>query len=343
MADDKIQGIRDIPPPRNLAELRHFIGILGFYDRFIPHYSDHIASLTDLTKKDTPWEWTTDRQRAFDLLIAGIRNDIFLRAFDPEKPIRLSTDASDVAYAGILEQEYEDGWHPFLMFHHKFKDGEKGWDGPDKELYAIVYAFSHYRHFLSQPKHQVQVFTDHRNLSKFMFSSNLLKSHDGRLGRWWEVLSQSNFQIQYLPGRENLLPDFLSRHGFEASAELEPRILLPEKRFSPKTLSAIQDWFKKSEVTPNIRQRLEQKFQNQNSSPDPVPARQRISPASFNARQLKLANSLNLCRYYGAALDPLIQTNHNNRSGRDRSGLGYNQYGMLENKPPISWTHMVSS
>jgi hypothetical protein len=274
MAADKIQALRDMKPPRGVNDLRSLLGAFGFYDKLIPHYSDTVACLNDLLKKDTPWSWPPDgpQQRAFQKLLASVRDDVYLRAFDPEKQIRLSTDASDVAYAGMIEQEFPDGWHPILFFHHKFKDGEKGWDGPDKELYAIVYAFSHYRHFLAQPKFPVQVFSDHRNLAKFMFSTNLLKSHDGRLGRWWETLSQCNFQIQYLPGKDNVIPDFLSRYGYEASAELPTRTLLAESRFSPKALADIQNWFKNSKVTPNIREMLEKRFaKNQNSSVDPVP------------------------------------------------------------------------
>jgi hypothetical protein len=277
MADDKIQGIRDIEPPRGVADLRSFLGVVGFYDKFIPHYSDITACLTNLTKKDVPWDWSPHCKEAFQKVLDAIRNDIYIRAFDWTKPIRLSTDASDAAYAGALEQEYEDGWKPFLLFHHKFKDAEKNWDIHDKELYAIYHAFSTYRHFLAQTAQPVQVFTDHRNLAKFMFSTNLLKSHDGRLGRWWETLSQYNFVINYLPGKDNILPDFLSRYGYDTSADLEPKILLPQNRFSSKALADIQSWFKKSDVTPNIRKLLEQKFatapdgENQISSPVPVP------------------------------------------------------------------------
>jgi hypothetical protein len=274
MAQDKIQGIRDLQPPRGVSDLRSFLGVLGFYDKFIPHYSDTTACLTALLKKDAPWVWTPACQQAFETLKTAIREDIFIRAFVPGKRTRLSTDASDVAYAGVMEQEYKDGWFPFLIFHHKFREGEKGWDIHDKELFAIVHAFDHYRHYLSQTGSPVEVLSDHRNLAKFMFSTDLLKSHDGRLGRWWQVLSQSNFEIQYLPGPENVYPDFLSRYGFNVSTDLPERVLLPMKRFSPKALADIESWFKKSSSSPNIRALLEKRFaksENQISSPVPVP------------------------------------------------------------------------
>jgi hypothetical protein len=278
MAADKIQALRDLKPPRGVSDLRSILGMFGFYDKLIPHYSDTVACLNELLRKDAPWNWTPTCQKAFDTLLSSVKDDLFLRGFSHDRRTRLSTDSSDVAYAGMIEQLFDDGWHPVLFFHHKFKDAEKNWDGPDKELYAIVFAFDTYRHFLAQSRHPIEVHSDHRNLAKFMFTSNLLKSHDGRLGRWWQLLSQCNFEIQYLPGKENIIPDFLSRYGFEASADLPSCILLPEKRFSPKALADIHSWFKKSNLAPNVREILERRFanssaksENQNSSPDPVP------------------------------------------------------------------------
>jgi hypothetical protein len=262
MSDDKLQGIRDMERPRRVKDLRMLLGTLGFYDKFIPHYSDYTACMTDLLKKDVPWEWKEDpHERAFQKLKESFCKDVFLVAADPEKPYRLSTDASDVAYAGKIEQQDELGnWRPVLMFSHKFKDGEKGWDGPDKELYAIVHAFTTYRRWLSQPKHTVEVYSDHRNLAKFMFTSNLLKSHDGRLGRWWQELSQCNFVINYTPGTENVVPDFLSRYNLEDSVDLDPSQLLPAHRFSPKALADIDAWFRSAKDAEGIRKRLETSF-----------------------------------------------------------------------------------
>jgi hypothetical protein len=268
MSDDKIQALRDVKPPRGLHDLRSFLGTVNFYDKFIPHYSDITAPLTELTKKDCPWEWTPTRQQAFYRLLLAIRNDVFLSAFDPDRAIRLDTDASDVAYGGALMQQDDQGnWRPFLFFHHKFKDGEKGWDVADKELYAIVYAFKRYRHFLAQPRFPVAVYSDHRNLAKFMFNTDLLKSHDGRLGRWWTELAGCNFEIQYRTGSTNVVADFLTRYGYKDSAALDANMLLPSSRFSPKALADIEAWFKASATTPNVRRLLEKKFATASPAP----------------------------------------------------------------------------
>lgn len=330
MSDDKIQALRNLPAPRGLADLRSFLGMVNFYDKFIPHYSDIVAPLTDLTKKDRPWSWEATHESAFARLLSAIRNDVFLAAFDPDKPITMETDASDVAYGIALSQPDDQGTlRPFLFAHHKFKDAEKNWDAADKELYAIVFAFHHFRHFLAAPRFPVAVFSDHRNLAKFMFSTDLLKSHDGRLGRWWQQLSECNFRIEYRTGATNVVADFLSRYGYEDSAALDAKCLLPAARFSDKALADVLSWFKTKETTPNIRQKLETRFSNGDSKPETKNQIGSVNPVSPRSLVCRLtadhaARPLfrMIARLVGPTSDSLGAPPHACRSGTNRLGLG---------------------
>ena len=319
MSDDKIQALRDTPAPTCLSELRSFLGLINFYDQFIPHFSDITAPLTNLTKKDTPWLWSEACQASFRRLLDSIRDDVFLQGFDPARPLTLETDASDVAYAGCISQPDDNGnLRPLIFFHHKFKEHEKGWDIADKELYPIVYAFDHYRHFLSQPAFPVEVFSDHRNLAKFMLTSDLMKSHDGRLARWWQKLSESNFTIQYRTGAENVVADFLSRYGFPDSSDLTAHRLLPRARFSNKALTDIDQWFKKA-GTPNIRSRIESDLAKIRMAPVvPVP-QFRISAEAINRKPLFRC----LKGYSGPSFDIAQADPRHIRTNGNRQGLGY--------------------
>jgi hypothetical protein len=173
MSDDKLEAMREWEAPKNLREVRSFPGLTNVYGAFVPHNADICSPLTALTGKNVPFEWTPDCARAFTTLKNLLRSDVFLAAYDWDKPAYLETDASNVSYAGVITQDGPDGVRrPSVMFSHKFRDHEKNWPVHDKELYAIVYAFDRYRHFL-RSTFTVEVTTDHRNLAKFMTTTKL--------------------------------------------------------------------------------------------------------------------------------------------------------------------------
>lgn len=236
MSDDKLQGLRSWRKPSNVKQVRMFLGTVNFYHDFVPHYSDIVAPLTDLTKKNVPFVWTERHDQAWDRLMGLLRSDVFLAAFDPELPVILETDASDVAYAGVISQLCQGKYRPVLMYSHKFKDAELRYSVAEKELYAIVYALKRYPYFL-HAKEPLRIYSDHRNLARFMHSTKLTS----RLGRWYDdiVASGIDFQIQYRPGMENTVADALSRYGLETDTRPEYQPLLPRHRFSDKALTDI--------------------------------------------------------------------------------------------------------
>lgn len=136
-------------PPKSVRDVRAFNGLANFYGKFVPHFADIMKPLYRLTQKDVSFHWSPDCQKAFLLVKEAMRNDISLHAFDWSKDVVLETDASDAAYAEIISQPDENGdLRPVLMFSHTFTAHEINWSAHDKELFAIVYAFDRYRHFL---------------------------------------------------------------------------------------------------------------------------------------------------------------------------------------------------
>ncbi|MFS5904746.1 pol polyprotein [Streptococcus agalactiae] len=237
MADDKIQAIRNWERPKTLRDTRAFNGLANFYGKFVPHYSDLMKPLYNLTKKGAEFNWTPECQIAFDTVKQAMKNDLFLSGFDWNKPATLETDASDVAYAGIISQTDDHGdLRPVLMYSHTFTNEQMNWPAHDKELYAIVFGFSRYRHFLQTRAEPVKVYSDHRALSHFMKTTDLSKRDRHR--RWAEELSQYNFQIQYRPGVENTVADCLSRYNL-GEGQFENVPLLPSWRFSEKARKSL--------------------------------------------------------------------------------------------------------
>jgi hypothetical protein len=150
--------------------------------------------------------------------------------FDPLKPIRVETDASGRAYAGILSQPVEwpvtDGrkavWHPIAFHSKKLDPAELNYGTPDQELLAIVRCFSHWRHYLEGSHIPIEVLTDHNNLRHFMSTTTLSR----RQARWALELSAYDFVISYRPGKSNPA-DGPSRRPDYGLASDEQNIMLP--------------------------------------------------------------------------------------------------------------------
>jgi hypothetical protein len=229
MSDDKIQAIRNWEKPLSLSDIRSFVGLANFYSKFVPHYADTMKPFYELTKKGATYFWNDILQSAFNTIKTAMRNDVFLLGFNYEKDVTLETDASGVAYAGIISQTDEDGnLRPVLMYSHTFSTEQINWDTHDRELWAIVYAFKTYPHFLKGTHNPVNIFSDHRNLSRFMTTADLTLKDRHR--RWATFLTEYNFIIRYRPGEENAAADALSRYNLGDSI-LVDLPLLPSWRF----------------------------------------------------------------------------------------------------------------
>ena len=139
--------------------------------------------------------------------------------FDPERHIRIETDASGYAIVGVLSQLSSDDlgrWHPVAIFSRKMIPAETRYETHNYELLAIVEAFKTWRHYLEGSQHEVLVLTDHNNLCRFMNT----KSLSSRQICWAQKLSHYHFQIDYHQGKANGATDALSRYP-QWSAEEE--------------------------------------------------------------------------------------------------------------------------
>ena len=142
MDPEKIRTITEWPEIKNLRDVQSFLGFANFYRRFIYNFSRIVMPLTRLTKKDVPWEWTSECQKAFDTLRTAFTSDVVLAHYDPEKRIVVETDASDYVSAGILSQYDDDEvLRPIAYFSRKHTPAECNYEIFDKELLAIVRAF----------------------------------------------------------------------------------------------------------------------------------------------------------------------------------------------------------
>ena len=222
MDPTKVSAIQEWEKPRNIKDVRVFLGFSNFYRRFIRAYSRVVSPLVNLTRKGVPFEWDGACQDAFDTLKAAFTSAPLLRHFDHERDSVVETDASDYVSAGVLSQPDDQGvMHPVAYFSKKHSPAECNYEIYDKEMLAIVRAFEEWRPHLESAPCPVTVLSDHKNLEYFM-SSKLLNR---RQARWSEFLSRFNFQIVYRPGKSGGKPDALTRRSSDSPGASDPRAI----------------------------------------------------------------------------------------------------------------------
>lgn len=137
----KLAGVLEWPTPKNLTDVRSFLGFGNFYRRFIRNFSEKARPLNDLTKKDVKWRWTEEEQKAFDNLKQAFTTAPVITQPDPEKPFRVECDASGFAIGVVLSQQHEGHWHPCAYLSASMSEAERNYDVHDRELLAIMKTF----------------------------------------------------------------------------------------------------------------------------------------------------------------------------------------------------------
>ncbi|GBG73260.1 hypothetical protein CBR_g12978 [Chara braunii] len=146
--DAKLTSIRDWPRPQSVTEMRSFSGMTGYYRTFVKNYSIVAAPLTNLTRLDTPWEWTDECKAAFRHLKHVLTHYEVLKLPDPDKPFIVTTDASQYGIGAVLAQQEGPKLRPVEYISKKMPSQKLAKSTYEKELYAVYKALTHWRHYL---------------------------------------------------------------------------------------------------------------------------------------------------------------------------------------------------
>jgi len=207
MEPEKVKAIRDWPVPKTQKDIRSFLGLAGFYRRFIKNFSKISAPMTALLKKDAHFEVGEKQELAFKELKAAISSAPILANPDPELPFTVVTDSSGFAIGAALCQNDGTGSRPVAFMSKKLLPAEMNYPTHERELLAIVCALKEWRHYLFG--NHFTVLTDHRPLQHIQNQPHL----SARQTRWSEFLQQFDLTIEYQQGKSNVVADALSRRS----------------------------------------------------------------------------------------------------------------------------------
>ncbi|XP_023288921.1 uncharacterized protein LOC111674083 [Orussus abietinus] len=210
----KLQAIQEAPSPKNVQQLRGFLGLINFYTKFNPTHAKVITPLLQLVKKGQRWKWDEDKQLAFEKAKDSFCKEVTLQFPKKDRPFYLQTDASDYALGAVLYQLNDEGQQEPIHFASRtLKGPELAYFTTEKELLGIVWALKKFRSYLFGSK--VIIVTDHQALT-FLRSCQLLNA---RLTRWTLAIQDYDLEIQYCKGSDNVVADYLSRASTKTAAK----------------------------------------------------------------------------------------------------------------------------
>ena len=203
----KVQAITHWPTPTSVDEVRSFLGLVGYYRKFIPDFAGIAHPMVSLLKKNKRFEWGDSQQLAFERLRRALTEYPCLGTIRRTGRLILDTDASDFAIGAVLSQE-QDGVERVLgYFSRALNDTQTRYCTTKKELFAVKSALENWDHYLQNPSEKFLLRTDHAAL-KWLTS---MAVKDRTLLRWATLISEYPYECTHRPGRLHVNADALSR------------------------------------------------------------------------------------------------------------------------------------
>ena len=198
-----------MPAPRTAKEVMKFLGLIGYYWKFVPRFADISRPLTKLTRQNVMFEWTQQCQKAFDHLCELFMEYPILRYPDPMQGYVLYTDISAISWSGVLTQEHIDDkgkskHHHICYIRGQFCGSQLNWAALIEEAYAIYMAIKRLSFYITDA--DVTIRSDHLPLKKFLNKQTI----NSKVNNWAVELEQFRLHLEWIPGSWNLLVDSFS-------------------------------------------------------------------------------------------------------------------------------------
>ena len=207
---EKLELIRKMPAPRTAKEVKQFLGLIGYYRKFVPHFADISRPLTKLTCHNITFEWMDQCAKAFNHLRELLMEYPILRYPNPTQGYILYTDVSGIRWSGVLTQEHLDEKgkaknHPICYVSGQFRGSQLNWAALTKEAFAIYMSVWRLSFYVMDV--EVTIRSDHLPLKKFLNKQTM----NLKVNNWAVELEQFRLHLEWIPGSWNLLADSLSR------------------------------------------------------------------------------------------------------------------------------------
>ena len=211
-----IKAIKDADAPKNAKDVKRFLGMLTYYQDFLPNLANHTEPLRRLLRKNARFHWKKEQEEAFKRLKEMAGSNLSIHIFDPNLTTIVTVDASDVGLGAVLSQVKGGSEVPICFSSQTLTSAQRNYATNEKEALACLWACEKWEKFLLGRHFFLR--TDHKPLT-FLLSKHWQGRQSAKFGRWIARLDPFDFTLQYRAGVENEVADFLSRHPLRTSSD----------------------------------------------------------------------------------------------------------------------------
>ena len=244
-AENKVKAILELPLPRNLGQLRRALGLINFYHRFMNMAADKLAPLNDFlqgykkTFRSKLIDWKNNRKAAiaFEEAKRELAKNTLLQYPSIDGQLIVTTDSSDLAVGGIIEEIRGDKTVPLGFFSKKLDKNERKMSAFGRELLAIFLTVKHFRAYLEGAN--FKIFTDH--LPIVSAAENDLDRPIPKESRWLSYILSHKPEIIHIKGKDNIIADALSRTTSQITCNLVTKTLTVHSELKKELIKAQKD------------------------------------------------------------------------------------------------------
>ena len=264
---EKICAIEEAPTPKNVTELKSYLGLLSYYGKFLPDMATRLAPLYRLLRQKVSWNWTSAQERAFCESKKLLTSSQLLAHYNPQLPITLACDASAYGIGAVLAHKFPDGSEkPIGYASRTLNKVERNYSQLEKEGLACVFGVKRFYSYVFG--HSFELITDHKPLLGLLGEFTPTSSQaSARIRRWSIYLSMFEYTLQFRRTTAHGNADALSRLPlpFEPPTDQTPPelvLLADHLSDSPVTVNHIRRWTRKDPDLTSALQFMQQGWLN---------------------------------------------------------------------------------
>ncbi|XP_063049093.1 uncharacterized protein K02A2.6-like [Engraulis encrasicolus] len=251
----KVRAIEEAPQPTTVTELKAYLGLLNYYNKFLPNLATRLAPLHQLLRKESQWTWNKEQEDAFRLSKQMLKSAKVLSHYSADRELVLACDASPYGVGAVLSHIMEDGSEKPLGFMSRtLTPAEKRYSQLDKEGLAIMFGIKRFHKYIYGRMFTIS--TDHKPLiSLFHEKKPVPQMCSPRVQRWATLLRAYEYKILYKPGKDHGNADGLSRLPLphtEEEDDNEQVLMLDVMEDPPITTAQVKQWTAKDQTLSQV-------------------------------------------------------------------------------------------